>query len=84
VVGTNPVTPSKEPGVPEYFAFGSSMDYQASSKRVQSHVSPAKQARVYGIMQSSGMKEALSHDGPDLSRGIVSSKSTANKNLLFA
>ena len=34
VVGSNPVTPSKNPGVPEYFAFGSSLDYQAGSKRV--------------------------------------------------
>ena len=34
VVGSNPVTPSKNPGVPEYFAFGSSLDYQAGSTRV--------------------------------------------------
>lgn len=56
VIGSNPVTPSKEQSIPEYFAFGSSMHYQASQKRVSPQVSPAKQARVHGINQSEGMK----------------------------
>lgn len=83
VNGSNPVTPSKEPGVPEYFAFGSSMDYQASQKRVSSHVSPAKQARIHGINQSDGMKQALNYDDNDRSYGLVNIKNNGTKGLLF-
>ena len=84
VMGSNPVTPSKEPGIPEYFAFGSSLDYQASQKRVSAQASPAKIARVHGISQSDGMKQALSYNDNDFSYGLVDIKNNAQKGLLFS
>jgi hypothetical protein len=82
MLGTNPVTPDYKTNA-EYFTY-------TGTKQVEKPLpfqSPAKQTRMFGILRSDGMKQALNYNDNDPSYGLVSPKGTmsqgTDKNMLF-
>jgi hypothetical protein len=73
IIGTNPVTPDYKATNADYFTYSGVAKLPEKPLPFQS---PAKQARMFNILRSDGMKQALNYNDNDPTFGLVSPKGT--------